>query len=380
MTRTKREYEINICRQAKENPKRFWKHTRENLKTKTGVYPLLESANDETSLRIEDHEKAEILQQQFCRVFTKEPEGELPAFPPRTDKEVEINLTIKTVRKEILSINVNKAIGPDEIHPRMLKELLEYITIPLFIIIKKSLVCGILPYDWKLTDVSPIFKKGAKNLAENYRLLEKMIKDKIMNHLTQEKLLSSNQHGFVNGRSTVTQLLNYLDTAAEAIAEGKVVDLIYFDFAKAFDTIPHQRFLKKLEGYDIKNGLDHFYRIDISLWKWIVWNLRNALSVPYCLYCTSTIFQKLSEQYFTFLQTPPNFWKQWKVSRIPFCCRTTSMHWRNGRKSGFFFAKATKNYKIDRRRPETSNTDSRRVQKPSISKSTRTSRNSNSEI
>ena len=74
-----------------------------------------------------------------------------------------------------------------------------------------------------------------------------------MNHLIQEKLLSSKQHGFVNGRSTVTQLLNYLDRATEVIAEGKVVDVIYFDFAKAFDTVPHRRLLHKLESYGIKN-------------------------------------------------------------------------------------------------------------------------------
>ncbi|MEO0687916.1 MAG: reverse transcriptase domain-containing protein, partial [Cyanobacteria bacterium J06649_11] len=203
------------------------------MKTKSGVYPLLESATDETSLKTEDKEKAKILQQQFCRVFTKEPEGELPPFPSRTNKEVKMNLNIEMVRKEILSINTNKAIGPDEIHPRMLKELVDYICIPLFIIMQKSLSSGVLPCDWKLADVSPIFKKGAKNLAENYRpisltsiacrILEKIIKNNIMDHLTREKLLSPKQHGFVNGRSTVTQLLNYLDRAADAIAEGKVV-------------------------------------------------------------------------------------------------------------------------------------------------------------
>ena len=261
MTRTKRDYEQKICTQTKENSKRFWKHIRDNLKTKTGVYPLLESATDETSLRIEDKDKAKILQNQFCRVFTKEPDRELPAFFPRTDQEVEMNLNVDIVKKEILFININKAVGPDEIHPRMLKELVDYITIPLFIIMKKSLMTGNIPDDWKLANVSPIFKKGAKNLAENYRpisltsiscrILEKIMKNTIMNHLIQEKLLSSKQHGFVKGRSTVTQLLNYLDRATEAIAEGKVVDVIYFDFAQAFDTVPHRRLLHKLESYGI---------------------------------------------------------------------------------------------------------------------------------
>ena len=74
MTRTKRDYKRKICTQTKENP-------RDNLKTKAGVYPLLESATDKTSLRIEDKDKAEILQKQFCRVFTKEPEGEYQLSP-----------------------------------------------------------------------------------------------------------------------------------------------------------------------------------------------------------------------------------------------------------------------------------------------------------
>ena len=263
MTRTKRDYEQKICTQTKENPKIFWKHIRDNLKTKTGVYPLLELATDKTSIRIEDKDKAEILQKQFCRVFTKKPDGELPAFPTRNDREVEMNLNVDIVKKEILVININKAVGPDEIHPMMVKELVDYITIPLLTIMKKSLMTGNLPDDWKLTDVSPIFNKGAKYLAENYRpisltsiscrILEKIMKNKIMNHLIQKKLLSSKQHGFVNGRSTVTQLLNYLDRATEVIVEGKVVDIIYFDFAKAFDTVLHRRLLHKLESYGIKN-------------------------------------------------------------------------------------------------------------------------------
>ena len=70
------------------------------------------------------------------------------------------------MRKEVISMNKNKVIGPDEIYPRILKELADYITIPLFTIMKKSLVDGISATDWKIANVSPIFKKRSKNLAE----------------------------------------------------------------------------------------------------------------------------------------------------------------------------------------------------------------------
>ena len=136
---------------------------------------------------------------------------------------------------------------------------------PLLIVMKKSLFEGALPRDWKTAHVSPIYKKGPKDLAENYRpvsltsiscrLMEKIIKDQILKHLERENLLSTKQHGFMRRRSTVTQLLSYLDTCAQSIARGSVVDVIYFDFAKAFDTVPHRRLLKKLECYGINSSV-----------------------------------------------------------------------------------------------------------------------------
>ena len=70
--------------------------------------------------------------------------------------------------------------------------------------------------------------------------MEKMVKDAVMSHLIDNNLLSNKQFGFVSGRSTVTQLLNYCDKCADVIANRGVVDSIYFDFSKAFDTVPHQ--------------------------------------------------------------------------------------------------------------------------------------------
>ena len=123
MIQTKRARD-RICSQSTTNPKRFWKHVRENLKTKSGIFPLLGTPNDENSIKFSDYDKAEILQNQFCSVFTEEPDGDLPTFLPRTEKEVDLLLTVEMVRKEVISLNINKAIGPDEIHRRLLKNLL----------------------------------------------------------------------------------------------------------------------------------------------------------------------------------------------------------------------------------------------------------------
>ena len=69
--------------------------------------------------------------------------------------------------------------------------------------------------------------------------MESIVKNEIMNHLTSQQLFSKHQHGFIPGRSTTTQLLSFLSDCVESIAEGHVVDTIYFDFAKTFDTVPH---------------------------------------------------------------------------------------------------------------------------------------------
>ena len=87
------------------------------------------------------------------------------------------------------------------------------------------------------------------------RIYNTFLRKHITKHLMDEKLLTEKQYGFISHRSTVTQLLNYLDKCCESMANGKVVDSVYFDFAKAFDTVPHRRLLKKLEGYGISGSV-----------------------------------------------------------------------------------------------------------------------------
>ena len=265
MTRqTKRCFEKEIGNSCKNNPKVFWSHVRNKLNTKSGIAPLLENINDKKSIKFDDNEKANILQQQFSSIFTQEPEEEIPSLNKRTDICVlNINVTEVMVRNEIRGLNINKSCGPEEIHPRLLQELVDIISEPIVFLMNKSMETGVIPLDWKKAYVSPIYKKGARNRAENYRpisltcILCKLmdIKDEVMKHLKSENLLSCKQYGFISGRSTTTQLLSYLDKCIETIVTGGVVDTIYFDFAKAFDTVPHPRLLGKLSCYGISGNI-----------------------------------------------------------------------------------------------------------------------------
>ena len=253
---SKRRFEKGIAANVKFNPKEFWAYVRKKLNTKSGVSPLSENVKDQDSLKFDDKDKANILQKQFSSVFIKEQVGELPSITNKTDNRIQdCAVSVEMVRKEILSLNINKSCGPDEINRLMLIELVDFIASPLALLMNKTLECGSLPQDWKKAFVSPIYKKDARNVAENYRpisltsvvckLMEKFVKDAVLNHLIENNLLSTKQFGFVRGRSTFTQLLRYLDQCAEIITNGGIVDSVYFDFSKAFGTVPHRRLNKR---------------------------------------------------------------------------------------------------------------------------------------
>ena len=266
MRKATRKFERNVAEASKANPKSFWAYVRRRMKTKSGIAPLLEDNKDKSSLKFSDDEKARILQKQFTSVFTKEPPGDVPFLGKVTESLLSnIIITEKMVEDEIKILKVTKSPGPDGIHPIMLIQLAPYIIKPLTLLFNKTMEMGEIPADWKKGRISAIFKKGAKNRAENYRpisltsvvckLMEKLIKQVILDYLLENDLLSKKQHGFISGRSTVTQLLRYLDDCIEEISDGSVVDAIYLDFSKAFDTVPHLRLMSKLESYGITGNI-----------------------------------------------------------------------------------------------------------------------------
>ena len=85
--------------------------------------------------------------------------------------------------------------------------------------------------------------------------MESVIRDSIVEHLTSKSLLRQSQHGFMRGKSTVTNLLEYLEELTMAIDRGEDVDVLYLDFSKAFDKVPIRRLLSKCEGLGIKGKL-----------------------------------------------------------------------------------------------------------------------------
>ena len=116
-----------------------------------------------------------------------------------------------------------------------------------------------IPAIWKTVIITPIFKSGSSNEANNYRqisltciagkIMETIIKDTMLDHLNKSKLISRQQHGFLARHSTNTQLLESCNDWAVHLSNRKQVDISYLDFAKAFDSVMHNKLLFKLNVY-----------------------------------------------------------------------------------------------------------------------------------
>ena len=276
--KAKYEHERNIADEAKANPKRFWQYTKSKTKTRPGVADLrldMDGSDQKENMTANDKEKASVLNNFFSSVFTREPDG-TPAFKSQTEAEIEeLEITVEMIRKKLKSVNPTKSPGPDNIHPRILKELADELAIPLQIVFQESLHEGEIPDDWREASISAIFKKGKRSLASNYRpvsltstickIFETIIRDHITEHMNNEDLFSDKQFGFMGGRSTSLQLLKVLNEWTQILDDGGLIDCIYMDFMKAFDKVPHRRLLEKCKSYGI-NGQIH---------KWIAAFLRD---------------------------------------------------------------------------------------------------------
>ena len=168
-----------------------------------------------------------------------------------------------------MAIRADKSPGMDGIHPQVLNLCSDEMSKPLFIIYKKSLEEGRLPKEWKYARVIPIYKKGSKKALGNCRpvsltsipckIMESIIRKSILEHVEDLGLLSQEQHGFMKGRSCLTNLLETFEEVTRMMDEGGGVDIIYLDYSKAFNSVPHKRLLSKLKSYGVNE----------EVWKWV---------------------------------------------------------------------------------------------------------------
>lgn len=260
----RRKYETKLASNKTSNIKQFWKYINSRLKTRPSINSV---KYDDNSITDSDQEKCELFNKFFTSVFTKEDCTSIPMYQwdgchlPLTD----ITITSAVVLDKLSHLNPTKAPGPEGWPIICLKESAQELCTPLSILFTKSLASSALPKCWKEAMITPVYKKGDRSYVGNYRpisltsplckIMESIIKDNIQEHLIVNNVISPLQHGFTPGRSCSTQLLLAMNYWTKALNNGHCVDILYFDFAKAFDSVPHNRLISKLQGCGISGKL-----------------------------------------------------------------------------------------------------------------------------
>ena len=249
--------------------KKFWAH----VKYQSNSCRIPNCVSYSGQLRFNPKDQSELFNSFFYSQFSDPSQYDID-ISYDNDDNFSIDFDHRDVRKLLSRINSNKAQGPDGIHGKILKNCSVGLAFPLACIFRVSYNCGTIPQEWKLANVVPIFKKGKKDEVENYRpisltclvmkIFERIIKVKLLS-LT-DHLLDSRQHGFLEHKSCTTNMVNFCDSLSLSLNENIVNHVIYFDFAKAFDSVNHDILLQKLKT---------FFKIDGTLLKFLVNYLKD---------------------------------------------------------------------------------------------------------
>ena len=287
-TRHNKRLHKNACSRMKQAQKRAIKQWLEDIKTKlTGrsignkewwnlinqqqgligedsIPPL---TKPDGSVAISSKDKAELLASYFAnKMKVPDPERHPPVLPPRTNARLTTCITTKEeVEKLLRELDVSKALGPDDISPYILKNCASQLAEPLARLLNDCTEQQQWPKPWKRARAVATHKKKSRTLVENYRpisllsiigkIYEKILVNRLTNHLEKYHLMSNKQFGFRKNRSTADLLLKITSSWNKSLDKGKETYVIALDIAGAFDRVWHGGLISKIKSLGIDGNL-----------------------------------------------------------------------------------------------------------------------------
>lgn len=243
----------------KKNPKFFFSYAKARQKIPHQVGPF---TGPDGKLITDPAIMADMLASQYKLAFSSPADPkQLPAVRNIQTHLSDLDFSVEDIKEAIDEVGLNAAAGPDRFPAILLKNCRDELAYPLYLLWRKSLDTGEIPEDLKRSVITPIYKNGGKELPKNYRpvaltshlikIFEKVVRKGMVTYIEAHNLLNPNQHGFRTGRSCLSQLVRHYDEILQLLEKGKNVDVIYLDFAKAFDKLDFQITLRKIQTMGI---------------------------------------------------------------------------------------------------------------------------------
>ncbi|EYC21212.1 hypothetical protein Y032_0020g6 [Ancylostoma ceylanicum] len=250
-----------------KNAKRLFCYCRQKLQLHEPIPTMTASNSDQLTT---DAQKAELFASYFESVY-KKPSSLEVEVKPFTQATLEwVDISTETVYNILRRLPNRLSTSPDQIPYIFLKRAALGLAAPLTLLFNRCLLRAETPTLWRVGYVRPIYKKGSRNDVKNYRpicltssiskVLERIICRKIVSYLSENDLISPNQHGFLSNRSTTSALLSTVPLWHKEIEKGNFVSVCYIDYRKAFDSISIPLLLRKLTSFGINGCLLRFLR------------------------------------------------------------------------------------------------------------------------
>jgi hypothetical protein len=246
-----------------KNQKKFWTYINHRLSNNERI----KSINHSGQVYDDEIVISNIFNKFFASIFASSPTKQVynsgsythpKAFPILTS----FSITTTDIINVLRSVPPKTSSDREDLSYKVLKEGGIPLANALAQLFTLSIESSEIPPAWKMALVTPIFKGGDRLSVLNYRpisvtscccrIFERIIRHKILHFISENDIITSSQHGFQAGLSTDTILLTFYDYVTKSLDDNLIVDTIYFDFSKAFDTIPHDVLLRRLSSHGIQ--------------------------------------------------------------------------------------------------------------------------------